>query len=273
MKNGLIALIALTCVAGCAVKSGEGMPDARAASGRAPQTNESKRVLNVPRALPIELIRISASPEDGVSQAFLIGKFEVTYQQFAPFIQATSYDGKDHPSSVSKEQFLDDWKGGMYPSARAFHPVCYLNVQHARAYCKWLTYVTGHIVRLPTDAEWSLASMGKGHRRAYPWGDAWDPRCANIGGDSDGFEESAPIGSFPLGATPEGVHDMAGNIWEWTSSTPQAPVPDLGDPLGGHLRGGPWCMGPDTVLSKQIAREDPDRADDKFGLRIVVEFP
>jgi formylglycine-generating enzyme required for sulfatase activity len=68
---------------------------------------------------------------------------------------------------------------------------------------------------------------------------------------------AAPVGSFANGATPEGVFDLAGNIWEWTAE--------------GHLRGGPWCLGENVMASAVIAREDPERADDKSGFRVVVE--
>lgn len=210
----------------------------------------------------IELVRIEAAGP--VKAAFLIGRYEVTSEQYAAFIHATGYDGSDDPSSKPTEPFLADWKDGKPPADRARYPVCCVNLAHARAYCRWASKATGRTVRLPTDAEWDLAARGV-EGRTYPWGNDWDPRRCNWGdseggdhfGAVDGFAESAPVGSFPRGATPQGVHDMAGNIWEWSEE--------------GHLRGGPWCMGPETVRSETKAREDIHRADDKFGLRVVVE--
>jgi formylglycine-generating enzyme required for sulfatase activity len=207
----------------------------------------------------IELVLISAGP--GAARPFHIGKYEITNAQYQAFIDATGYDGADHPSSKPTEQFLDYWVDGKHPAELRDYPVCRLNWHHAQAFCDWLSRKSGRVVRLPTDAEWEWAARGV-EGRAYPWGDRWDPQRCNWGdgGKIDGYRESAPVGSFPAGATPEGVCDLAGNIWEWTAEK--------------HQRGGPWCLdGRDSVRSARIDREDPDRADDKFGFRIVVETP
>lgn len=93
-------------------------------------------------------------------------------------------------------------------------PVVGISWEDARRYCE---HVGG---RLPTEAEWERAARGA-PGRFYPWGDTWNPRLANHGraldrvaGD-DGFETLAPVGSYPSGATPEGLVDMAGNAAEW----------------------------------------------------------
>lgn len=226
----------------------------------APRNREPLRI-QLPAAPPIELVRIGAHAD---GNGFWIGRTEVTQAQYAAFVRATGYDGSDHPSTKPSEPFLQAWTGGTPPSGRDGYPVCNVNVHHARAFCAWLTGLSGRTVRLPTDAEWSLAAGGLGHRK-FPWGDVWDPARCNWGdseghdrfGFADGFEEAAPVGSFPLGATPEGVLDLAGNIWEWTVEE--------------HLRGGPWCLGPESQECAAVAREDPGRADDKFGFRVVVE--
>lgn len=195
---------------------------------------------------PLQLLRVNG---------LWIGKYEVMQSQFHSFIKATGYDGKDHPSSKTNEPFLQSWKNGMPPKGQERHPACDLNWHHAKAFCEWLAKKSQRKVRLLTDDEWTLAASGK-EGRTYPWGSSFEPGRCNIGGAQDGYAESAPVGSFPRGATPEGLMDMAGNIWEWTSE--------------GHLRGGPWCMGPETVRCWDIADEGVDRADDKFGFRICV---
>lgn len=210
---------------------------------------------------PLELVAIQAH---GAVAPFWIARTELTHAQYAAFVRATGYTGEAHPSSKPSEPFLCGWRGGQPPVGREQHPVCNVNVHHARAWCEWASSATGRRVRLPTDAEWELAARGP-EGRAYPWGMEWDPTRCNFGdaaggevfGALDGFAEAAPVGSFPRGATPEGVLDLSGNIWEWTEE--------------GHLRGGPWCLDPSLQRSARIAREDPERADDKFGFRIVVE--
>lgn len=185
-------------------------------------------------------------------------RHEVTNAQFQRFIEATGYDGSDYPSSKPGEEFLRTWVDGRHPAGGGDHPVCDVNWHHAVAYCAWLSLETGCTVRLPTDAEWLAAAAGP-EGRAYPWGAAWDATRCNWGdgGTQDGFREAAPVGSFPRGATPDGLLDMAGNIWEWTAEK--------------HLRGGPWCERVEWQRCDFVAAEDPLRADDKFGFRVVME--
>ena len=72
------------------------------------------------------------------------------------------------------------------------------------------------LFRLPMEAEWEYAARGP-EGRAYPWGDTFDPKRANIVGESDGYDDTAPVGSYPAGASWVGALDMAGNVWEWVT--------------------------------------------------------
>jgi len=100
---------------------------------------------------------------------------------------------------------------------RPDYPVTFVHWEDADRYCRW-----DH-GRLPTEAEWEYAARGV-RRRIFPWGDTYNPHLANHGAlahdatdASDGFARLAPVGSFPDGATPEGVLDLAGNVSEWVA--------------------------------------------------------
>ncbi len=206
--------------------------------------------------LQIALVEF-ALPVNSAQPAFNfgIGKYEITNRQYQAFVQDTGYDGQDHPSSKRTEPFLNHFTNGRCPEDQAEHPACSVNWWHAKAYCAWLSKKIGKPVRLPTAQEWLFVAAGE-EKRTYAWGNDWDPKRCNWSGTEDGFAKSAPVGSFANGCTPEGVHDMSGNIWEWCEDK--------------VLRGGPWCLDRKTVTTSFASREDMNRADDKFGFRIVV---
>jgi len=161
--------------------------------------------------------------------AYFIDIYEVTNEQFARFVDATGYQAEGN------------WKE-YFTSSKEKHPVVNVSWNDANAYCKWAGK------RLPTEAEWEKAARGTDGRK-YPWGNEWDSSKCNSSGDSDGYEGTAPVGSFPAGASPYGVMDMACNVWEWVAdwydkdyysrSPQQNPQgPDSG--IGRVLRGGSW---------------------------------
>ena len=121
-------------------------------------------------------------------------------------------------------------------SADQAHPVVNVTWDEAQAFCEW---VGG---RLPTEAEWEYAARGGVDGRLFPWGDAAAGEANGFStGDADEWENTAPVGSLPPHGF--GLHDMAGNVWEWTASQYVA----AGEPTSTRdaydvrtIRGGSW---------------------------------
>jgi len=151
-------------------------------------------------------------------QPFDLDRVEVRVADFARFANATgyvtaaehegfSYDGAFRVAGLSWRR-PDGHTDAV--SALARHPVVHVSAKDAAAYCAWAGG------RLPTRDEWELAARGP-DRRIFPWGDRWEPSRV-AGGQAGGAGATAPVGSVPSGATPDGHLDLAGNVWEWTSS-------------------------------------------------------
>ncbi|HZR78986.1 MAG TPA: formylglycine-generating enzyme family protein [Chthoniobacterales bacterium] len=129
-------------------------------------------------------------------------------------------------TNAEYEQFDRSHKTKRAAGAGDRHPVVYVSYLDAVKFCQWLSTRERRKYRLPTEAEWEYAAKGSDNRK-YPWGNhdgrgdlanfadkntvfAWSDREID-----DGYPESSPVGAFPLGASPFGIEDMAGNVWEW----------------------------------------------------------
>jgi formylglycine-generating enzyme required for sulfatase activity len=145
------------------------------------------------------------------------------------------------------------------------HPVVNLTWQEAADYCAW---VRG---RLPTEAEWEFAARAAANTR-YPWGDAFDPSRAN-GARTNGRDRwpyTAPVASFP--ANPFGLHDMIGNVWEWTSDWHQRGAPAPSGPESPYfrraVRGGSWINNPESLrLDRRLGLSPAGRHNFYIGFR------
>ncbi len=144
-------------------------------------------------------------------------------------------------------------------NGRDCHPINCVSWEEADAYCAWAGK------RLPTEVEWEFAAVGE-KARTWPWvGDELpDDRAQHS--ESMG---TAVVGSFPVGATPEGILDMAGNVWEWTSSTwcESYEVDAACNPSLHVARGGSWESA-DHIQLRPVFRE-PGLGDDRYGFRCV----
>jgi toxoflavin biosynthesis protein ToxD len=117
------------------------------------------------------------------------------------------------------------WRGEDMPPELAAHPVVDVSWDEAQAFSRWLGAETGTTWSLPTEAQWEKAARGTDGRQ-FPWGNTFDPNYCNV--RQPGRAGTTPVGSYLDGASPFGILDMAGNVWEWTRSL-QASYPYLDD--------------------------------------------
>jgi len=133
---------------------------------------------------------------------FYVDRHPVTNAQFKVFLDVTGYA----PTDEDAKRFLAHWRNGQIPRGEEKHPVVYVSWIDARAYAAWAGK------RLPTEAEWEKSARGTDGRK-YPWGRTEPgPHHANFG-RRDG--STSAVGTFPEGASPYGIQDLAGNVWEW----------------------------------------------------------
>ncbi len=211
-------------------------------------------------------------PQHTVSlPTYQIGKYEVTRGEYRKFIEAGGYGNPKYWSAAgwkwkerTKRREPDhwaaeqEWIGHGHDHPRFIqtdqHPVVGVTYYEAEAYCKWAGG------RLPTEAEWEKASRWdeqNQHANIWPWGDAWDPEKSNNADDhhaaGGGYRknQSAPVGSYPTGASPYGCMDMVGNAYEWVADWAKS-YPGSAQPFDHtnetrFARGGCWDDGPTSV--------------------------
>ena len=179
----------------------------------------------------------------------------------------------------TEQRAPQDWDESRPPKGKMSHPAVNVSWRDALAYCEWMSQVTGEPVRLPSEAEWEKAARGpsasSGARRKFPWGDSFDPTRCNS--SELGMGDTTPVGMFPNGASSYGCLDMAGNVWEWTSSLYQK-YPynsedgreNLDEPGPRGLRGGAFNFSERLVRCTRRYRDDPDYCSPNVGFRVVV---
>jgi gamma-glutamyl hercynylcysteine S-oxide synthase len=134
---------------------------------------------------------------------FWIDRYPVTNARFKEFLAATGYRPRDD------RNFLKDWKNGTFPSGWGNKPVTWVALEDARAYARWAGK------RLPHEWEWQYAAQGP-DRRLFPWGNAANQAAVPPPDQSRMPRPPTDVDAFPAGASPFGVMDMAGNVWQWT---------------------------------------------------------
>ena len=185
---------------------------------------------------------------------FRIARTPVTNAEYRRFVDATSRAAPTH------------WPSGVVPEGREHHPVTYVSWSDAAAFCAW---VGGF---LPSEAQWERAARGD-DGRAWPWGDETPTReHATFAGT-----DTSPVALAPRGASPFGVLDLAGNVWEWTASALR-PYPyaaddgreDATSPEPRVVRGGSFIHGPHELRCSYRHGMLPGAVDHYVGFRLAA---
>jgi len=154
--------------------------------------------------------------------AYAITVTLITNHQYAAFVTATGHPAPDvdratwesygliHPYARTRRYA---WAGGRPPRGREAHPVVLVSQADALAYAAWLTRLTARTWRLPDELEWEKAARGT-DGRFFPWGNEFDRHRLNSH-DAGPFD-TTPVGRYRSGASPFGLHDAAGQVFEWT---------------------------------------------------------
>ena len=196
--------------------------------------------------------------------SFALGRYEVTRAEYAKFVEGTEHPDRECAVSwysrpivyIAPWPVAGSWRDPGFPQ-RDDHPVVCVNQEDAQAYVQWLSRETGEQYRRPSEAEWEYAALGwssckyangldvSAFERFY-WIDGFVERC------DDGFVRTAPVGSYVENWFK--LHDMLGNVWEWTDS--------------GAVHGGSWSNYPRSLHS--ASRHRPRRrVSDNIGFRVA----
>lgn len=184
---------------------------------------------------------------------YWIAAVPVTNAQYKMFVDATGHLAPTH------------WTKGQIPDKKADHPVVNVSWNDAQAFCNWAG------VKLPTEAQWEKAARGT-DGRLWPWGNKEPTKdYCNFNGN-----DTTPVGAYPKGASPYGCLDMAGNVWEWTSSQSKSYPYDEEDGREDVessavrvLRGGAFAYDVDDVRCANRLSHFLDYRRRYYGFRVV----
>jgi formylglycine-generating enzyme required for sulfatase activity len=250
------------------------------------RAQEREKYQNFANSIAVEMYLVtsglfsmgSASPEAQPNEQpvtptainkFYVARFPITNLQYERF----------DPGHVAKRA----------PWADGNHPVVYVSALDAERFCEWLSKVERRRYRLPTEAEWEYCARGV-ENRVYPWGEHLDAghyaNFADVRSNfpwkdpklDDGWPQTSPVGFFPKGASPFGIEDLSGNVFEWCLD---GFVPykgkEIANPRGPRdggkriYRGGSWKSRAASLRASSRNFNSPDYSSNDVGFRIVCE--
>jgi len=228
--------------------------------------------------------------------AYWIDQTEVTNVMFAKFITETNYqtdaeilgESRVFAGSVRETIIGANWKHPQGSNSNLDgiddHPVVQVSWNDASAYCEWAERT------LPTEAQWEKAARGV-NGLTYPWGEEKAAgNLANLADSnlnvpwaenqiSDGYQFSAPVGSYEDGKSPYGAYDMAGNVWEWVADWydetyyQNRVLVDMQGPSSGEfrvLRGGSWYLHSSEIRTAIRGFNSPSKSGNYIGFRCAM---
>lgn len=204
--------------------------------------------------------------------AYQISRHEITNAQYRAFIEAT---GRPPPRGPQGEE---TWKNENFNADT--QPIVGVTWFDAQAFAEWISG------SLPTEAQWERAARGT-DRRTYPWGSA-SPKARHHANFARRYNRPTPIGQFPNGTSPNGIADLAGNVWEWcldeynpsfyqqnSEDVRQNPLNlRFRDVLSARvIRGGAWNVGSAFLRSSLRFKFYPLDSTHTIGFRVVRPRP
>ena len=250
------------------------------------RAQERKKFPNFTNANAMEMILVP-------SGQFLMGSADAEAseleQPVTPVVLSCFYMARHPVTNAQFENFDPTHRNKRAPWANENHPVIYVNSREAEKFCQWLSAREGKKYRLPSEAEWEYAARGT-ENLTFPWGGRLDAgHYANFADKrttfawrdpviDDGFAETSPVGSYPRGASPFGIEDLAGNVFEWCADSLEAykgkeRTNPRGLPGGSKriYRGGSWKSRPGSLRTSARNYNLPDYSSSDVGFRVLCE--
>jgi toxoflavin biosynthesis protein ToxD len=203
---------------------------------------------------------------------FCMSDQRVTNADYQAFVRATGHPAPGiSEADYQRQGFLVHgyakvvpylWQHDQYPAGQGQHPVVLIAYEDAVAYANWRSQQDGVSYRLPTKLEWEKAARGT-DGRYFPWGSEWRNEATHWA--KNGARGTSAIATYPASRSPYGIEDMAGNVFEYTSTLTKAPHPQV------ILKGCGWDDYPGFCRAAYEHDRPVNSKHILFGFRLVLE--